>query len=1023
MDFERTSADTGFNVLDSVQPVSNGEKANQTVFRRPTENVRNRTEIIRAFADALEAAVGADRGLAMASLPTAKITWPGAKPGADPLGKFTLTAGQEIRIIPIGAAAEYNNANHIPARLRKELASSEYFTTKALMAAALGANYLQLELWYTSGVTLPGNTPVTTVTGSKVGGTGAYDPAAGPVLVRVQLSHNGANVLSTWTQVVNAINGDVLVGTWLQASVHFNQAGNAAEAIAVQYLWETVPAASIVGIGALDAQGFIIPAAALVTFFNTGGNGEAGLYEGDSVAINYASQTERLQQAGGTVITASQLIVVHRDETTPVSGPFSYNGNAFKHCCVPLCKVIDGRLVFFNGASIAAGAAHSGSLVPDSTLRSELAETSGTPYGDFMIGGAAKNAAAGQTFGVVLGTLNAQLQSIINQLALNTGTAGEQKVGAAAKTSATGGKTLSVGGLHTQLQGILDHYGDHIYNAGTPTDKHALKHILGRLSYTLGSSASLHDYQTFAALLAAHADDAVIEMHSSVTECVTFAPATYGFTVRGAGANPEDTELKSETASTPAVTISSTGYAGIVFENMEIRQNAAGAPAVLIDADITTGMPFGEHVFVTFRNCHISKSALVTGGQPLVKTRANVRFENCLFYSYGPNDNNTAIVEVYANTAGQKPTVELVNCKAYSIGKILTCSGSQTAFGRLVIRSCAFGDSVGYSTGSTCGLLIDAGSKTFDFVDIAENVYKTAASPTYGGARFCDVKGTYGAVRDNVIQAPIGTPADASAGAVVRTFGIRVDGNYIDCGRSYGVYASTDTDHPIEVCGNKLINVGTPATVAASYGIYISGGPCDVHDNDIEFQSTTDVTGLYGVYAASNSRVHHNYIHYPSGATTASGGTSALIYCGGGPLSVTGNVLSGDKLGGGSGNSDGIVTNTRTSVSGNNVRYCKRGVYVNAGDACVSGNVATENDYGVYASGSSTGSTVSGNTLSENDKGIYVAANNKLGFAGNTLDGNTTADIDVPVTSNNIGIGVPGACVYTSNLYTNVTTH
>lgn len=43
--------DSGYALSSSIQPVSNGEQANETVFRRPSENLRVRTDAIRTFLD------------------------------------------------------------------------------------------------------------------------------------------------------------------------------------------------------------------------------------------------------------------------------------------------------------------------------------------------------------------------------------------------------------------------------------------------------------------------------------------------------------------------------------------------------------------------------------------------------------------------------------------------------------------------------------------------------------------------------------------------------------------------------------------------------------------------------------------------------------------------------------------------------------------------------------------------------------------------------------------------------------
>lgn len=57
-----TSADTGADTVASIQPITNGEPVNQTTLRRPSENLRVRTETLKTAALALEVRETEDAG-------------------------------------------------------------------------------------------------------------------------------------------------------------------------------------------------------------------------------------------------------------------------------------------------------------------------------------------------------------------------------------------------------------------------------------------------------------------------------------------------------------------------------------------------------------------------------------------------------------------------------------------------------------------------------------------------------------------------------------------------------------------------------------------------------------------------------------------------------------------------------------------------------------------------------------------------------------------------------------------------
>lgn len=91
VDFNVGLGDTGEDNLAAIQPNTDGEGASQIVFRRPSENLRERTETLRDITG--ELLYYRDYSHLMIEYTGGTITWNGAAPGAPPLGRLTVTAG------------------------------------------------------------------------------------------------------------------------------------------------------------------------------------------------------------------------------------------------------------------------------------------------------------------------------------------------------------------------------------------------------------------------------------------------------------------------------------------------------------------------------------------------------------------------------------------------------------------------------------------------------------------------------------------------------------------------------------------------------------------------------------------------------------------------------------------------------------------------------------------------------------------------------------------------------------------
>lgn len=421
-EYRDASGDSGYNIAAAIEPYSNGEGANEITFRRPVEHLRHRTEVLRQELDDLWAVVSSDRGLTLLADFETSVAWGGPKdssPGPG-TGIFTLTPAKEVRLVPLttpsGGGVSWTQ-NDIWNRLTYVFNTTKQFTVRSKLRISAGGNNLLLELFKESGQYFGGGTAVqVTVEGSKNDAVPpVFDPLAGPVLVRVQLSHNGTAITSTWADVITGIEAATLPNTWLAAAVTTGKETVLAVEIARQYLWEGV-GTDVHAVAGCDAQAYRITATEFVTHFTPANL----LYKGDTLVLDFPSAKDRLAVGGATSLGPS-LVTVHRSETPEPPGTRSVSGSVNLMHAIPIAKVIDDDLFFFNGSRIAMGATVP--LGSDSTLRSSLSVDTGINAGATLVGAAAKEAPINEDDDLPLaeGTVEEQLQELLEYVAALTG--------------------------------------------------------------------------------------------------------------------------------------------------------------------------------------------------------------------------------------------------------------------------------------------------------------------------------------------------------------------------------------------------------------------------------------------------------------------------------------------------------------------------------------------------------------------------------------------------------------------------
>lgn len=1024
LDFQITGADDGYNDEESIQPYENGEAAEETIFRRPPENLRNRTEVIRKAVDDAFLVNAADRGWLLVAAEGVQATWNGTVAGGGGGdGEWTISSGS-LYLTPVISAGEQDVKNDIAARLAYKIATDVYFTVRsyheggAEIRAYNGANNLRLELFYVAGVTFPSDTPQISVEGSNDGGT--YDPALGPVLIRVQLSHDTA-IRSTWAQVVTELNADAVAGTFVRASVTAGSPGgdDYADVIDAQFLWEGV-GADVSGTGAVDAQSVTITKAQIDNFFTSGG-GSAGMADGDAIVVEFDTARDRLDAAGNATYGAA-LRLIHRNENDPppTDADFSSVGTAFQGNSIPLCKVFDNELWFANGVVLKKD--QTGYIRQnDAKLRAELASQTPT-VGAALVG---NDALSGTNYIHGAGTVDTHLSDIFGD-----------------------------------VDGLKSEYDAHV--AGS-ADLHHLKHILGHPWVTVGSAAA-YDYTTLAGGVGS--GNGLIAQLSNLSVAQSVNLSSNGAFFVGSGAY-----ILVSSGTDPVLRITNAPSSEpVVFENMIFRAST-DVPLVQID-------DYEELAQVVFRNCYFRCHS--SGTQPLIKNSGNVVFENCVFN--GQNSTHP-LIEISATDGAGLQRLVMRNCIASEFLQVLTCTGAELAMGKVEFHDSEFRLCVDSDAG-TKRVMFDGdigGNREFDTF-----IIERCTASGVGMFAEAEAKVGYGLIAYNTFEAKnltfdceqlpaIYVRARGSALDYEHRFrvlhntlnlgdklcGVLADGNAIIQGNNFLDFRNTSASLPsqmhyaikiedtdsganAEVLDNVIegkaggLSFFSTSCIHAndqSEGVRISGNKMKVPEGyngiwitDCSFidVSHNDIIGIaatpyarYGIYLGTGTinfgTINGNRIREMRIGIRGDGGGGCVI---------CGNFIRGPSS---SGSEDGIsLGDPLFTVTGNYVNRVRFGIHMdtNAYDCTLVGNNIQDPDVGIYIehNQSITQDVVSSNRIeSATTYGIQIANNIHCALVGNISNDAGTADIELPATSNNIGLGIPGSCVATYNHYTSLT--
>lgn len=361
-----TGTDTGEAQSDAVQPYDNRERAHAAVFNRPIENLRERTEVLRAEVNYQRAVRDLDRATVLTLVGVGGLTWGGTSAGGG-TGQIDLGASTSLRSIPMlspgttRSGAFENSGAVYPGRLAHfdVVDSGNTFRVISDKEAWEGGNEITLSV-----TDSPGAAAIAVV----VAGNSVVDPAVQPGIDDIAVTYDSL-AGHTIAAVLTAINTHPTAGSLVTVSL---PVGSSADPM---FDIVKTPLA-----GGLDGVYHDVSTANLAAFWAA--SADNLLKEGDTLGIWYASAALRRQsteEAGNAAIPAASLVNLSREPEKA--------GNA-----VVLGKIVDDVLILASGQAILKDVTVT-TLGSDSGLRTDLAKPLSSPpaagtntYGSEIVG-------------------------------------------------------------------------------------------------------------------------------------------------------------------------------------------------------------------------------------------------------------------------------------------------------------------------------------------------------------------------------------------------------------------------------------------------------------------------------------------------------------------------------------------------------------------------------------------------------------------------------------------------------------
>lgn len=432
VDFNVGLGDNGEDNLSAIQPLSDGEGATQVVLRRPSENLRERTETLRDIAG--ELLYYRDYSHLMIEYTGGTITWNGAAPGAPPLGKISVTAGSFI-VTPMLAPYQAKKGT---LSVGTPASNQVIYTVAASSYATHGMNAVTIKhLHSASAVSV-------TVTIS-----------AGPVK-RIVVTLDTSNVAHTAVAVQTALAVAIAADTDLAGRLVITTSsvpGVAAIALAETRLDTTADDEKHV-ISGTDIQALTVatplqPGMGVAIWYRYviepagfGSDPKGGLAGG---------RAESSGDRGTSAIPSAALFVTH---TNPEKIPGA----------IPLCRVgYNGQLIWYDGTRLEAGESFqfkSPTSVAALALSSFTTTLAGVT-GGALVGYNGSGFWADGVTAVTASTMETAVDEVVADLAAFTATSpGAIRIGVDAATIFTGPLTTTGGGgaltSNSTVRAVLD---------------------------------------------------------------------------------------------------------------------------------------------------------------------------------------------------------------------------------------------------------------------------------------------------------------------------------------------------------------------------------------------------------------------------------------------------------------------------------------------------------------------------------------------------------------------------------------
>jgi len=379
VDFGGNANDSNENNAASIQPVADGEGVNATVLTRPTENMRKRSEVIRGRMTDSLFLENADRVLLITG--PGKVTWPGSTTVAasgipvisDVLWILPMLTPGFAQTSPVPPVASAYGVLHL--KRASDNMDSILVTSQRRSYAA-------------------GDQINVTVTAGSVYSCTLDTEDTGALRRTIKIVATGATTLGTVIASLNGLTPPAPDNTQLVTAA---LEGGALSGDLIL----TTQARQFVS-GNYDGEGHTITPANLASFFS--GAPTEVLAEGDTLCVAYADLFDTGSNGG-----RRQSIPENSNTTIPAASFFNSRVHPERlYNALPVCKVVNGNLVFGTGVEIPAGATAAPLF---GTVASNIAYAGGGTWADGTTNPAT--------------TVEAQLDKIVSDLA---GAAGSAKI-------------------------------------------------------------------------------------------------------------------------------------------------------------------------------------------------------------------------------------------------------------------------------------------------------------------------------------------------------------------------------------------------------------------------------------------------------------------------------------------------------------------------------------------------------------------------------------------------------------------